>query len=388
MPHCYRGAWVSRAFAKELSLAILTIIVMFTLSGSCWARYVQGNSCLLRAVCFEYPYKVYWHESFDGHVKQHHQKLDLGRPGGHSPLTSPNNSWGNLSWESPKVWPSQLSPLLCSWDCTVVTSDRIPCQMVLCVWGIQEFLQNTPACVTLSHAIHHFGVNWNPQRNTKGISAIYVYWPDANDAAFECCNGDSWICGLPKINQNTSLQVDFCTAAAFCIGWAVMQKLVVAAGQGATVVCLHHRVFFSLDPHQFNDWHALPPWLVVRMLDLDVVFQLPLLRLCLLFAAHSSQANSATCCSCHIMQEQLELEAYSLQPPPIELGVWRTYICKLRNVRIIMRQLPSCVTVNQLCHHTDSRPTVSERRSVQQCDMSLSVHGSVLSTPFTHWYRL
>jgi hypothetical protein len=57
------------------------------------------------------------------------------------------------------------------------------------------------------------------------------------------------------------------------------------------------------------------------MLDLDVVFQLPLLRLCLLFAAHSSQANSATCCSCHIMQEQLELEAYSLQPPPIELGV-------------------------------------------------------------------
>lgn len=216
MPHCYRGAWVSRAFAKEFLLAILTIIVIFTLSGSCWARYVQGNSCLLRAVCFEYPYKVYWHESFDGHVKQHHQKLDLGQPGGHSPLTSPNNSWGNLSRESPKVWPSQLSLLLCSWDCTVVTSDRIPCQTVLCV-GYTGVSAKSPACVTLSQGIHHFGANWNPQRNTKGISAIYVCWLDANDAAFECCNGDSWTCGLPKINQNTSLQVDFCTAAAFCI---------------------------------------------------------------------------------------------------------------------------------------------------------------------------
>ncbi len=42
------------------------------------------------------------------------------------------------------------------------------------------------------------------------------------------------------------------------------------------------------------------------------------------------------------------------------------------------------VTVNQVSHHTDSRPTVSKRMSVQQCDMSLSVHGSALSTTFTH----
>ena len=47
------GAWEGGAFVKNTSLAISTIIVMFTLSSTWWARYVQGKSCLLKAVCSE-----------------------------------------------------------------------------------------------------------------------------------------------------------------------------------------------------------------------------------------------------------------------------------------------------------------------------------------------
>ncbi len=46
-------------------------------------------------------------------------KLDLGRPGGRRPLTSPNKSFlGNVSLGILKIWPSHLSLLLCSWDST------------------------------------------------------------------------------------------------------------------------------------------------------------------------------------------------------------------------------------------------------------------------------
>ena len=97
-------------------------------------------------------------------------------------------------------------------------------------------------------------------------------------------------------------------------GQAVMQYLFVAAGQaalhGAVVVCLHHTVSFSLTPllNQFNGltWAASLTWHE----DVGPGCNIPLLCLCLLFAAHSLRANSATRCSCHMMQERLE--PYSL----------------------------------------------------------------------------
>lgn len=78
--------------------------------------------------------------------------------------------------------------------------------------------------------------------------------------------------------------------------------------------------------------------------------------------------------------------AGSLQPPPSELEV----VGFLNNLPEQVegcehdREAASKATVNQVCHHTDSRPTVSKRKSVQQCNMSLSVHGSARSTPSAH----
>ena len=60
------------------------------------------------------------------------------------------------------------------------------------------------------------------------------------------------------------------------------------------------------------------------MLDLVVVLQLTPLRL--LFAAHLCPAKAATCCSCHMMQEQLE--AYSSQPPMYFIFIKERFIKK------------------------------------------------------------
>lgn len=51
---------------------------------------MQGQSCLSRPVCPEYPYKVYTYDSFDSHVTS--LKLDLGQSGRQGPLTSLNKS--------------------------------------------------------------------------------------------------------------------------------------------------------------------------------------------------------------------------------------------------------------------------------------------------------
>lgn len=41
------------------------------LSGSCWARYIQGESCLSIRVCAEHQYRVYSVDVHDEHLLVH-----------------------------------------------------------------------------------------------------------------------------------------------------------------------------------------------------------------------------------------------------------------------------------------------------------------------------